>query len=92
MFCGSDSPAKSNEFGKGHLPVLLWEVLGLFASSDQKTYLDATFGGGGHTRALLESGPTVSVVAIDCDPEAAERAHALTEMFPGRVGVFFFYF
>jgi len=84
MFCGSDSPAKSNEFGKGHLPVLLREVLGLFASSDQKTYLDATFGGGGHTRALLESGPTVSVVAIDCDPEAAERAHALTEMFPGR--------
>ncbi|MDA0347227.1 MAG: 16S rRNA (cytosine(1402)-N(4))-methyltransferase RsmH [Verrucomicrobia bacterium] len=84
MFCGSDSPAKSNEFGKGHLPVLLREVLGLFASSDRKTYLDATFGGGGHTRALLESGPTVSVVAIDCDPEAAERAHALSEMFPGR--------
>ena len=83
MFCGSDSPA-SRDIGKGHLPVLLREVLGLFAPVEDKTYLDATFGGGGHTRALLESGSTVSVVAIDCDPEAAERAHAVTEAFPGR--------
>ena len=84
MFCGSDSPAKSKPFGKGHLPVLLREVLGLFERSNGKKYLDATFGGGGHTRAILESGPSVSVVAIDCDPEAAERALALTEAFPGR--------
>ncbi len=84
MFCGSDSPAKSKPFGKGHLPVLLREVLGLFEVSDGKKYLDATFGGGGHTRALLESGPSVSVVAIDCDPEAAERAHELSQLFPGR--------
>ena len=83
MFCGSDSPA-SRDTGKGHLPVLLREVLGLFEPEGNKTYLDATFGGGGHTRALLESGSTVSVVAIDCDPEAAERAHALSDAFPGR--------
>ena len=83
MFCGSDSPA-SGDTGKGHLPVLLREVLGLFEPRENKTYLDATFGGGGHTRALLESAPTVSVVAIDCDPEAAERAHLISEAFPGR--------
>lgn len=83
MFCGSDSPA-SREIGKVHLPVLLREVLGLFLPADGKRFLDATFGGGGHTRALLESGPTVSVVALDCDPEAAERARAMSESFPGR--------
>jgi len=83
MFCGSDSPA-NRDIGKGHLPVLLREVLGLFAPFENKTYLDATFGGGGHTRALLESGSSVSVVAIDCDPEAAERAHSVSEAFPGR--------
>ena len=83
MFCGSDSPV-SGDTGKGHLPVLLREVLGLFAPGENKTYLDATFGGGGHTRALLESGETVSVVAIDCDPEAAERARAISDAYPGR--------
>ena len=83
MFCGSDSPA-SGDTGKGHLPVLLREVLGLFEPIEEKRYLDATFGGGGHTRAILESGPMVSVVAIDCDPEAAERARAISDAFPGR--------
>ena len=83
MLCGSDSPA-NRDIGKGHLPVLLREVLGLFEPLENKTYLDATFGGGGHTRAILESGSTVSVVAIDCDPEAAERAHAISDAFPGR--------
>lgn len=81
MFCGSDSPA-NRDIGKGHLPVLLREVLGLFAPVDDKSFLDATFGGGGHTRAILQSGSTVSVVAIDCDPEAAERARVLSAAFP----------
>jgi 16S rRNA (cytosine1402-N4)-methyltransferase len=83
MFCGSDSPV-SRDTGKGHLPVLLREVLGLFEPGENKKYLDATFGGGGHTRALLESGSTVSVVAIDCDPDAAERARAISAAYPGR--------
>ncbi|MCZ6674144.1 MAG: 16S rRNA (cytosine(1402)-N(4))-methyltransferase RsmH [Verrucomicrobia bacterium] len=74
----------STNIGKGHLPVLLREVLGLFGPSEGKTILDATFGGGGHTRALLDSGSTVSVVAIDCDPEAAERARAVSDSFPDR--------
>jgi hypothetical protein len=33
-------------------------------------YVDATFGGGGHTRAILQSEPTCSVIAIDWDQEA----------------------
>lgn len=42
-------------------------------------YLDCTFGGGGHTRGLLESNAEAAVVGLDCDPEAAERATAFCE-------------
>ena len=84
MFCGSDSPAKCTNIGTGHLPVLLREVLGLLDPTNNKSYLDATFGGGGHTRAILESGSSVSLVAIDCDPDAAKRAQAISKAYPGR--------
>ncbi len=41
-------------------------------------YLDGTFGGGGHTRALLESSaPDGIVLALDVDPAAIDRATAL---------------
>ena len=43
-------------------------------------YLDGTFGGGGHTRALLESSaPDGIVLALDADPAAIDRALALRQ-------------
>ena len=57
-----------------HLPVLLREVIEMFSLYEGCHYLDATFGGGGHTRALLERDPSSKVTVLDCDPEAYSRA------------------
>ena len=67
-----------------HRPVMPDEVLELLAPKAGGAYLDATFGGGGHTRAILEAEPEASVVAADWDPDAGERAKAFADAWGGR--------
>ncbi|WP_024874623.1 16S rRNA (cytosine(1402)-N(4))-methyltransferase RsmH [Saccharomonospora piscinae] len=62
-----------------HLPVLLDRVLDLFApalADRDATLVDATLGLGGHTDALLHAHPRLTVIGLDRDPEALERARA----------------
>jgi len=57
----------------GHRAVLLSETLTWLDPQPGRRFIDATFGAGGHTRALLErTAPTGSVLALDIDDAALE--------------------
>jgi 16S rRNA (cytosine1402-N4)-methyltransferase len=67
-----------------HTPVLLNESLeGLFIKPDG-VYVDVTFGGGGHSSAILQQLTTGSLLAFDQDEDALKNADQLTEDFPER--------
>ncbi len=78
------SPEASTTMNPGHASVLLREVIEFLAPRPGTRFLDCTFGGGGHTRALLDSAPGVSVIVLDRDPEARERAARLSKAYAGR--------
>jgi 16S rRNA (cytosine1402-N4)-methyltransferase len=59
---------------------MLEETIDALALDSGASVIDATFGGGGHSRAILDRlGPEGSLVGIDRDPEAAGRASDLLE-------------
>ncbi|HEY1764832.1 MAG TPA: 16S rRNA (cytosine(1402)-N(4))-methyltransferase RsmH [Opitutaceae bacterium] len=68
----------------GHQPVLVRELVGFLRPVPGARFLDCTFGGGGHARALLDAAEDVRVVALDRDPEAGRRALAFSEEFGER--------
>lgn len=55
-----------------HKSVLVQEVLHYINVKPGAVYLDATFGTGGHTRAILEKESTCKVVALDWDAKVLE--------------------
>ena len=64
----------------GHRPVMLQEAIEALALGPDDAVVDATFGGGGHSRVILDHlGPGGNLIGIDRDPEAAGRASDLME-------------
>lgn len=68
-----------------HVPVLTREVVTYMHMQPHGVYVDATFGGGGHTRALLTHESTASVIACDWDQHAIAQAQLLLAEFPERL-------
>ncbi|HUZ48488.1 MAG TPA: 16S rRNA (cytosine(1402)-N(4))-methyltransferase RsmH [Candidatus Dormibacteraeota bacterium] len=57
-----------------HISVMLEPALEYLAIRPDGIYVDATFGAGGHTAAMLQRISGGRVIALDADPGAAERA------------------
>ena len=71
-----------------HVPVLFDASLDGLALQPGGTYVDCTFGGGGHSRGILKRlGPEGRLFGFDCDPDAADnvpddpRFHLIPENF-----------
>jgi len=63
-----------------HQPVLLAEVVEALRLQPNGIYLDATYGRGGHTRAILAGlGQRGRLIALDQDPEAVESGRAIAD-------------
>ncbi|MGE0830419.1 MAG: 16S rRNA (cytosine(1402)-N(4))-methyltransferase RsmH [Hyphomonadaceae bacterium] len=67
-----------------HAPVLAKEAVAALQPRDGGFYVDATFGGGGYTRAILEAA-NCNVAAIDRDPDAIARGQDLVQAFAPRL-------
>ena len=57
-----------------HIPVMLKEVLTYLQPKAGEIYVDATFGNGGYTQAILDAAPC-KVIALDRDPNVMVRAN-----------------
>lgn len=69
-----------------HTPVLLKEVLGYLGPKPGENFVDATLGGGGYTRAILErTAPKGKVLAIDLDSSALDNFKSKSDGLKDRV-------
>jgi len=73
----------SNAFA--HEPVMVDEIVAVFATVPPGTVLDATIGGGGHAAAILDEYPALSVLGIDRDDQALAATGERLARFGDRV-------
>lgn len=72
-----------NNLSQKHIPVMLSEVLEALKPSDGNIYVDATFGNGGYSEAILKSA-NCKVIALDRDPNVQTRAEELKNIYGNR--------
>ena len=73
-----------NPAGKRHIPVLGRQAIGMLQPHAGGIYVDATFGAGGYSRAILETGGT-RVIGIDRDRSAVTAGFDLVDRSDGRL-------
>jgi 16S rRNA (cytosine1402-N4)-methyltransferase len=83
MTAGSGSDAVAGGPAR-HIPVLARLAIDWLAVKPGGLYVDATFGGGGYTRAILQTADA-RVIGIDRDPAAITQGAPLVEQAQGRL-------
>ncbi len=83
MTAGSDSKAVAGGSAR-HIPVLARRVVDWLGVHSGGRYIDATFGGGGYSRAILAT-PGARVIGIDRDRAAIDHGASLVEEARGRL-------
>lgn len=68
-----------------HIPVLLAEVKEAFEHIEEGYIIDCTLGYGGHSEALLEAHPNITLIGCDQDEEALAFSAKRLERFKERV-------
>jgi 16S rRNA (cytosine1402-N4)-methyltransferase len=68
-----------------HIPVLPQETIAALNLKPGGHYLDATVGGGGHSRLILSADATIKLTALDQDGQALAAAEAELQEFGNRV-------
>ena len=71
-----------------HLPVLLSPVIDSFSNCKTGYIVDCTLGYAGHSSALLEAMPQISIVGIDRDDEALNFSKNKLKDFSSRVSLY----
>ena len=64
-----------------HIPVMLDEVESYIPINKEVNIIDATFGGGGYSKSILEKFNVGNLIAIDRDPIAKSFAKELVKNF-----------
>ena len=73
---------------RGHVPVLLNEVLEQLDSAREGTYIDGTIGLAGHAVEILKRNPLASLVGVDVDELALARVKETLEPYADRVRLY----
>jgi 16S rRNA (cytosine1402-N4)-methyltransferase len=81
----AESSANLSYVPQDHEPVLAIELVDLLDPKPGETFVDCTFGGGGHSRLIAERlGPEGELIAVDRDPASEERWRQFSTEVPSR--------
>lgn len=73
MTAENTNPSLNSSNSNYHVPVMLEEAIKFLNIKPDGIYVDCTFGGGGHSRAILEKLETGSLIVFDQDEEARQN-------------------
>ncbi|HEY0731898.1 MAG TPA: 16S rRNA (cytosine(1402)-N(4))-methyltransferase RsmH [Chitinophagaceae bacterium] len=73
MTAENTNPSLNSSNSNYHVPVMLEEAIKYLNIKPDGIYVDCTFGGGGHSRVILERLTTGSLIVFDQDEEARQN-------------------